>query len=623
MFLFNRFSHINYYAALVVGLLLISPWGLAEENAGHETDSEADHRIIKSHYFAAQGESKYPSDFKHFDYVNPDAPKGGQIVLSQIGTFDNFNRYAQRGDAAIMSGELYDTLMVSSDDEISVFYPLIAESLEYPENYAWVIFNINPAAKDQGGEPITAEDVAFTFKKFMDQGVPFFRNNYKNVTQAEVLNSHQVKFHLETPNREDILNLVDLPVMPKRFWEDKNFSEPLNTPPLGTGPYKVSNYKIGQQVTYELIEDYWAKDLPSRKGMYNIQSIRHDYYRDHNVSLEAFLAGAYDFRQENIAKQWAEEYKGPAVRRSDIKLDEISHDIPQPLQGFVFNTQRPMFSDRRVREALNYAMDFEWMNKNLFYGQYQRSYSYFQNTPYMASGKPTQSELEVLTPFKDQLPEAVFEQTVWVPNKTDGSGNIRPSLRKAIALLNDAGWTLKEGKMTNSKTGKPLEFDLLIYTASGERVALPFKRNLERMGVTMNLRQVDSTQFLNRLRSRDFDMIFQGYRANPYPHPAMKITWQSDYIDSTYNQAGVQDPVIDALIKGIEENQQNAEQLKAYGHAFDRVARWNFYIVPHWHSNNFRIAYWNKFSQPEVRPRYSIGLDTWWYDPDKAASIKQ
>jgi len=590
-----------------------------------ETESPAEPAvtpIIKSHAFAARGEPKYGPDFKHFDYVNPDAPKGGQIVLAEIGTYDNFNRYAQRGDSAAMSGELYDSLMVASEDEIGVYYPLIAESLEYPEHYAWVIFNINPEARDQAGKPITASDVAFTFDKLMDQGVPFVKNHYKNVIQAEVLDEHRVKFHFEEPSREDVQNLVDLPVFPAHYWQERDLSEPLDKPPVGSGPYRISEYKMGQSVTYELVDDYWAADLPSRKGINNFKTMRYDYYRDTNVALEAFKAGEYDFRQENVAKQWAEDYDVAAVTRGDIQRDELEHDIPQPAQGFVFNIQRELFADRRVRQAINYALDFEWMNQNLFYNQYQRTYSFFQNTPYMAEGEPSEREISILEPFRDQLPAEVFGK-VWVPNQTDGSGNIRPALRKAMALLKDAGWELKDGKMVHGESGKPFEFELLIYTSSGERIGLPFKRNLERLGITMNLRQVDSTQFLNRLRSRDYDMIFQGYRANPYPHPNMRITWHSDYVDSTYNQAGVQDPVIDALIRGIEENQQNDDRLLAYGHAFDRVARWNFYLVPHWHSSYFRIAYWNQFDRPEKRPEYAIGLSTWWFDDDKAKKLKR
>lgn len=599
--------------------LTLWPAAAAAEEAPEEAEAP---EIIKSHAFASRGEPKYPVDFEHFDYVNPEAPKGGRIVLAATGTYDSFNRYAQRGDSATGTEELYDTLMAASDDEIGVYYPLIAESLEYPEDYAWVIFNINAKARDQAGKPVTAEDVAFSFDQLMEQGVPFVRDHYKNITRAEVLGEHRVKFHFETPSREDVQNLVDFPVFPKHYWEERDLAEPLTTPPVGTGPYRISEYRMGQSVTYELLDDYWAADLPSRKGINNFKIMRYDYYRDTNVALEAFKAGEYDFRQENVAKQWAEDYNIRAVTRGDIQRDELEHDIPQPAQGFVFNIQRELFSDRRVRQALNYALDFEWMNRSLFYDQYQRTYSYFQNTPYMAEGKPSEQELSILEPFRDQLPDEVFGD-VWIPNTTDGSGNIRPALRNAMALLTEAGWELKGGKMVHSQTGKPFEFELLIYTSTGERIALPYKRNLERLGITMNLRQVDSTQFLNRMRSLDYDMIFQGYRANPYPHPNMRITWHSDYVDSTYNRAGVEDPVIDELIRGIEAHQHDDEMLLAYGRAFDRVARWNFYMVPHWHSSHFRIAYWNRFSRPERRPDYAVGLSTWWFDDDKARRLDQ
>lgn len=578
--------------------------------------------VIKSHAFAVRGEPKYGPDFKHFDYVNPDAPKGGQIILSATGTFDSFNRYAQRGDAAFASDQLYDTLMTASDDEIDVYYALIAESLEYPEDYSWVIFHINPKARDHKGKPLTAEDVAFSFDKFMTEGVPQFRTFYRNVEGAEVLDSHRVRFNLKEPNREDVAGLTGLTILPKHYWKERNLSDPLTTPPVGSGAYRVHSHRMGQQVTYERLSDYWAMNIPSRKGTLNFDRVRYDYYRDTTVALEAFKAGQYDFRQEHVAKQWAEDYDVPALRRGHIVKEELPHEIPQRTQGFVFNTQHELFKDRRVRQALNLALDFEWMNRNLFYDQYARTYSYFENTPYKAQGKPSALELEILEPFKDQLPPEVFGE-VWVPNVTDGSGNIRPALREAMALLTDAGWKLKNRKLVHAETGTPFEFELLIHTSSGERVGLPLQRNLERLGITMRLRQVDSTQFLNRLRSRDYAMIFQGYSAQAYPHTGMRIIWHSDFLDSTHNQAGVEDPVIDALIEAIVANQQNPEMLTALGHAFDRVARWNFYLIPHWHSRAFRVAYWNKFSRPEIRPDYSLGLETWWFDESKAKTLRR
>ncbi|WP_339615160.1 extracellular solute-binding protein [uncultured Gilvimarinus sp.] len=577
-------------------------------------------KVIKSHAFADHGEAKYPADFSHFDYVNPEAPKGGELVLATIGTYDSFNRYASRGDAEVNSEAFYDTLMVDSDDEIGVLYPLIAESIEYPEDYTWVAFNLNPEARFQDGTAITADDVVFSFNKFMDQGVSFVKNYYKDVKNVTALSPHKVKFIFSKSNRDYIAGLASFNILPKQYWADRDLSEPLNEPPLGSGAYRVVDYKMGQFATYELIDEYWAADLPSRKGQQNFKRIRYDYYRDDTVALEAFKAGEFDFRRENVAKQWAEGYDVPAVKNGNIIKEELQHKIPQPMQAFVFNIQREPFKDRRVREALNYLLDFEWLNKNLFYSSYTRNTSYFENTPYKAQGKPDGLELEILSKYRDQLPKEVFSD-VWRPNKTKGDGNIRNEMRQALRLLKEAGWELKDQKLVNTKTDKPFSFEILLYSPSMERVVLPFKRNLERVGIDVSVRMVDTTQYLNRLRSRDFDMTPQGYSAMPYPSSNMKLRWHTDYMDSTYNQAGVSNPVIDDLLEKIEASQEDEERLLALGHVFDRVALWNYYVIPQWHSKSFRIAHWNKFSRPDTRPKYAIGLDSWWYDSDKAESL--
>lgn len=596
---------------------------LAHGDESEKPEADKAPAVIKAHAFSVRGTPKYGPDFKHFDYVNPDAPRGGELRLSAIGTFDNFNRYAQRGNPAIDSGDrIYDSLMIASKDELDVFYPMIAQQMEYPEDFSWVIFHINPSARDHAGKAITAEDVAFTFDKFMTQGVPQFRSFYQNVKGAEVLDPYRVRFNLKEPSQDDIASLVSLTILPKHYWQDRDFSEPLNEPPIGSGPYRVKSYRMGQQIVYERLTDYWAADLPSRKGTLNFDTLRYDYYRDTTVALEAFKAGEYDFRLEGVAKQWAEDYDIPAVSRGQIVKEELEHNVPQAMTAFVFNVEKPLFQDRRVRQALNYALDFEWMNRNLFYDQYQRNHSHFQNTPYMAQGKPSDLELEILEPFKDSIPGEVFGE-VWRPNQTDGSGNIRPAMRRAMALFKEAGWELKDRRLVHSETGQHFEFELIYHSPTSERAAIPLQRNLERMGITMNLRQLDSSQFLRRLRTGDYSMIDRGYHANPYPQTTMRIVWHSNFLDSSYNQAQVQDPVIDALVDGIAAHQANPEMLKAYGHAFDRVALWNFYLIPQWHSTYYRIAYWNKFSRPEIRPDYDLGLDTWWFDQEKAKALRQ
>ncbi|WP_299020173.1 extracellular solute-binding protein [uncultured Photobacterium sp.] len=579
--------------------------------------------IIESTCLVGFGEAKYSSDFSHFDYVNPEAPKGGQVTYAQVGTYDSFNRYATRGVAAAGADTIYDTLFISSADEIDSHYPLIAEKVRYADDFSWMEVDINPKARFHDGHPITALDVAFTFNKFMKEGVPQYKVYFKDVKSVTVKSALTARIEMAKPNREILFALVKgMNVLPEHFWQDKNLSEPLNEPPLGSSAYKVSSYKAGQSVTYSLVDDYWAKDLPVNVGRHNFQTVKYDYYRDETVTLEAFKAGEYDIREENVAKFWATLYQGTNFDKGYILKEEISHQIPQSMQAFVFNTQSLYFQDVRVREALNYAMDFEWMNKSLFYNQYKRTRSYFQNTEYEADGLPSDTELKVLAPIKEQVPSRVFTEA-YLPPVTDGSGRIRTHIRKAIALMKEAGWQLKNKVMTNVKTGDPFVFELLIYSPSTERLAVPVQKNLKLMGVEMKIRTVDTTQYIKRLRDRDFDMVSHGYGANAYPNPNLLIAWNSNFIDSTYNTAGVKDPAIDYLTDKIVENQQKPEELLYYGRALDRVLQWNFFVIPQWHISKFRVASWDKFSRPEVRPKYSLGKDTWWIDSSKVAKLPE
>jgi microcin C transport system substrate-binding protein len=578
--------------------------------------------VVSAHAMALHGEPKYKQGFTHFDYVNPKAPKGGAVTFSDLGTYDNFNRYAQRGVSAAGAGEIYDSLMVQSEDEIEVNYPLVAECIEYPTDFTWITFHLNPKARFWDGKPITAEDVVFTFNKFIKEGVPQFKQYYKDVTAVKAIKPLAARFDLAKGNKELLMSLGGLPVLPKHYWESRNFAEPTTEVPLGSAAYRVSDHKMGQYVTWQRVKDYWAKDLPTKKGLHNFDTIRYDYYRDETVALEAFKAGEYDIRSENTAKNWANLYTGPNFEKGYILKEEIPHEIPQGMQALVFNIQRPFFKDPRVREALGYAMDFEWLNKNLFYGQYKRTRSYFQNTIYEAKGLPGKEELKILEPLRDKIPPRVFTEE-YQPPKTDGSGNIRMQLRKAKALLKEAGWEVKEKRMTDTKSGKALEFEILMYQQSLERIVIPIQKNLERMGVSMNIRLVDTTQFVNRMRNRDYDMISRGYSANPYPSSNLKIIWHSDYIDHTYNAAGVADPAIDALVTAIGEVQEDTEALLHHGRALDRVLQWNFFVMPEWHISSFRIARWDKFSRPRVRPKYAMGLDSWWFDSLKEKKLPQ
>ncbi len=582
----------------------------------------ADENSIISTHFSLRDTPKYDGPgFTHFDYVNPDAPRGGSITLSATGTFDSFNRYAQRGDAAEGSDLLYDTLMVASDDEIDVLYPLIAQKIEYSKDFTWIIFTINEKARFQDGKPITAQDVVFTFNTFMTQGVPQFKSYYKNVDHVEALDSLRVKFSLKTSRMDLLHSLAGLAILPKHYWETRNFSEPTMEVPLGSSGFTIDTFKMGQYVVIKRLKDYWAKDLPVNKGRHNFDFIRYDYYKDEVVTLEAFKAGEFDFRSENVATQWATMYTGENFDKKYIIKEEIPHEIPQAMQALIFNSQKEVFKDVRVREALTYAMDFEWMNKHLFYNQYTRTRSYFQNTEYEAKGLPSRQEIACLEPVKDKIPPRVYTAE-FQPPVTDGSGNIRPQMRIALSILKKAGWEIVDRKMTHKQTGKIMEFELLLYSPTMERIAIPLQDNLKKLGITLNVRRVDTTQFINRMRERDFDMISGGYAANPFPSTNLKIVWHSGYLDSTYNTAGVQDPAIDYLIEKIDKNQTDKQALLNYGRALDRVLQWNFFVIPEWHLSKFRVAYWNQFSRPAIRPKYAIGfVDTWWIDKEKQASL--
>ncbi|MCC4788131.1 extracellular solute-binding protein [Vibrio splendidus] len=588
-----------------------------------DTQSTPAVTVIETTQLVGFGEAKYPADFTHFDYVNPDAPKQGKVTYGSIGTYDSFNRFGSRGVAASYTGEIYDTLMFSPSDEIDAYYPLIASKVRYASDFTWMEIDINPNAKFQDGKPITAHDVAFTFDKFSTEGVPQYRVYYKEIKSVKAVSDLVVRIEMNSPNREKLFSFAQSTrVLPKHFWKDRKLSEPLSEPPVGSGPYKIISYKSGQSVAYGLDENYWAADLPVNVGRNNFKQVQYDYYRDDTVMLEAFKAGEFDLRTENSAKFWANSYTGVNFDKGYIIKEEINHEKPETTQGFVFNIQSPVFSDPKVREALTYAMDFEWMNKNMFYGQYKRTRSYFQNTDYEAKGLPSEAEVELLSQYKDQIPPRVFTEE-FQPSVTDGSGRIRSQMRTAFKLLKEAGWVLKDKVMTNEKTGKTMSFELLIYSPTTERIATPVQKNLKRMGIEMKIRTIDTTQYIKRLRDRDFDMVSSSFSANPYPSPNLMIVWNSNYIDSTYNTAGVMDPVVDALTEEIARNQQHPEKLLTLGRSLDRVLQWNFYNIPQWHVGEYRVAMWDKFERPDVLPKYDLGIDTWWISEEKAALLPE
>ena len=565
-----------------------------------------------SHGLSLHGELKYPAGFSHFDYVNPEAPKGGTLRQAAIGTYDTFNDFILKGVSAAGAGMIYDTLMASAEDEPFSQYGLIAERVELAKDRTFVIFHINPKARFNDNQPVTAEDVVFTFNLLLEQGQPMYKRYYADVTGVEALDQSRVKFTFKDGNNAELPLIVgQLVVLPRHFWQDKEFNEAGLDLPLGSGPYRIKSFIPGKSVTYERVADYWAADLPVNKGRYNFDTLIYDYYRDATVALEAFKAGEYDFRHENVSKNWATLYNGPQFTDGRIIKKEIVHEIPQGIQGFVFNTRRPLFVDRRVREALIYAFDFEWSNKNLFYGQYKRSNSYFSNSEMAATGPPSPAEIELLKPFTKQLPAEVFKDSYHLPT-TDGRGNIRNNLRRAAALLKSAGWIIKDKKLVDS-SAQPFVFEILLTSPAFERIVLPFKRNLARLGIETKVRVVDTAQFLNRVREFDFDMVVWSFGQSNSPGNEQRYYWHSSVVDipGSRNLAGINDPVVDALVEKII-HASDRPSLVTRVRALDRVLQWGFYVLPHWHISTFRIAYWSKFAQPELVPKYGLGLMTWW-----------
>ena len=593
-------------------LVLMGPAGPAG------ADSQTQSSVEPVHGIAMHGELKYPENFPHFDYVNPNAPKGGTLRMSVVANgFDSFNPFVVRGVAAAgITTYVYDTLLESSADEPFSEYGLIAESVEVPEDRSYVVFNLREQARFHDGEPITAEDVEFSYRVLTTEGHPFYRNYYAEVEDVTVEDSHRVRFNLsDTENRELPLILGQMPVMPAHYWQDREFTGSGLDEPIGSGPYRIADYEAGRSLTYERIEDYWAKNLGIRKGRFNFDEIRYEYYNDDTVALESFKAGNSDFRRETSAKNWATAYTGRAFEQNQITKEAIEHHRPSGMQGFAFNTRKEVFKDPRVREALTYAFDFEWANRNLFFDQYTRTSSYFENSELASSGLPTGRELEILEQFRDQLSDDVFEEE-YAPPTTAGDQTLRDNLRIALKLLREAGYAIRDGRMVHTESGEPLAFEVLLFQKSFERVVQPFRKNLERLGVDVSVRLVDSNQYVQRVRNFDFDLISQVIPQSDSPGNEQREYWHSSNVDVTgsRNYMGVDDPVVDELVDLVIQA-PDREALIHRVRALDRVLLRGHYVVPHWHLTKDRVAYWNKLQRPEVTPKNGIDIDNWWITP--------
>lgn len=579
----------------------------------------------RRHGLSAFGDLKYPADFKHFDYVNPDAPKGGRLATmptSSINTFNEFNGFILRGDPAEGVSFLFDSLMARAQDEPDAVYGLLAESAELADDRKSVTFYLRPEARFRDGTPVTAADVAFTLETLKQKGHPRYQLALRDVASATALDPKTVKYEFKGENVRDLPTLVAmLPVFSKAYYTANDFLKESLDPPLGSGPYEIGDFRQGTYVTYKRRKDYWAANLPVNRGRYNFDELRFEYYRDRAVGLEAFKAKAYDLREEFTSKSWATEYDIPAVRSGQILRLTLPDGRPSGAQGLFINTRREKFADPRVRKALDYAFDFEWTNKSLFYGIYNRTASYFEGSDLKASGPPSPEELALLEPFRDRLPAEAFGEP-YTPPVTDGSGRYRPSIRVASQLLDEAGWRLQDGIRKNAR-GETLDIEFLINDPVTERLIGPYAGKLNDLGVKASLRRIDPTQEQERLRRYEFDVVTQRYTLSPTPGPEVRAYWSSDAAkqDGSYNLSGIADPVVDALIDKIL-TAKSREELKTACHAIDRVLRAGYYWVPEWHKSVHNIATWDKYSRPPVQATYDDGvLDTWWYDAEKAARL--
>ncbi len=570
---------------------------------------------IKAHALAMHGKPKYSKGFKHVDYVNPQAPKGGTLTLATIGSFDSFNPFIAKGLAASGLGFVFETLAVSTQDEPFTEYGLIAEKIETPADRSWVIFHLNKHAKFSDGKAITATDVVFSFNKLIQEAAPQYRFYYADVAKAQALSRRQVKFSFKAGNNKELpLIMGQLPVLAKHYWKDRSFQDTSFDIPVSSGPYRIQSFDPGKTIIYERNPNYWGKDLAINKGRHNFDTIVYKYYLDNTIALEAFKAGEYDFRRENNAKLWATQYTGKAFDENKVAKETLPHQLPAGMQAFAFNLRRPLLQDKTLRQAMAYAFDFEWSNKNLFYDQYTRTHSYFQNTPLAASKLPSPEELKLLEPIKDQVPPEVFT-TVYTPPKTTGQGKSRQQLRQGLTLLKQAGYTIIDNTL-HTPAGQPVKIEFLMRAEGGfERIILPFKKSLETMGIDLTLRKVDITQYVERLRTFDFDMAVHTFAQSLSPGNEQRDFWHSSAADTqdSKNVLGLKNPAVDYLVTQLIAA-PDRQQLIYRTRALDRVLQWNHYVIPNWHISSYRLSYWKKLKRPSITPPYGIDLMSWWID---------
>lgn len=576
--------------------------------------------LYGAHGVSIDGNLKYPPNFTHFDYASPDAAKGGHLTLHSLGSFDKMNPFTLKGQEPDgLTLYVFETLGVPSLDEPFAEYGLLAKDIELAEDRMSVTFTIDEKARFSDGTPVTVEDVKYSLDTLKsDKAHPQYQIYMKDIARAEILDKHRIRFDFARQNRELHLIAAQLPVMSKKFYEKHGFgsagTEGGMVPPVGSGPYVVDKVVTGKSITYKRNPDYWAKDHSARRGMFNFDTITIDYYRDQIVSLEAFKAGEFDFMAINIAKQWARDLDGKMFDSGKLVKKLFPHKNNAGMQGFVFNTRRELFKDPGVRQALGLAFDFEWTNKTLFFGQYTRNDSYFSNSNLAARGLPSKEELALLEPFRDQLPSEVFTLPLDPPSTAPPS-SLRKNLRQAKKLLNEAGWSVSDGILTND-SGKRFEFEILLASPSFERVMAPYAKNLEKLGIKAHYRTIDTALYIDRMRNFDFDMMVTVFSQSQSPGNEQRNYWHSSTADQegSRNLAGIKDQAVDALVEAIIYA-QTQEELTTACRALDRVLWYGYYVVPNWYLDSHRLAYNSRFNQPDTLPLYYQPVEllmTWW-----------
>lgn len=586
-------------------------------------------KITISNSLPLYGVAKYSDGFTHFDYADPKAVKGGRVVMPAYGSYDSFNPFIFKGyPAAEAVGLTFDSLGVVPVDDYTTVYPLIAKQFEWSDDHSFIGFILDKNARFSDGTPVTADDVIFSYQALIEKGSPLYKVYYADVERVEKVNPHHVRFYFKkgSANKELPLILSQIMVYSAKDWQNKDFAKPSLTPPLTSGPYKISKFEQGKYVVLKRNPNYWAKDLPSRKGFFNFDEVRFDYYQDTTVTLQALFAGNIDMREEYISKIWVTGYDNDIVKSGKVIKENLAHNQTAILQNFSFNLRRPQFQDKKVRQAIGLAFNFEWANDKLFYNQYERLDSYYTNSEMEAKGKPRGKELAILKKFKTQLAPEVFGEVPTQP-QVKSYQDTRQNLRQAVKLLQEAGYDFVDGKMTNLTTGKPLEFEILSNTANGNtftRVMLPFMKNLEKIGIKAKFRNLEVNIFKNRLDNFDFDMAIISFPMSQMPGNEQKEMWgsQSADVKGSFNLIGIKNPVVDALLNQVVQA-HDKETYIATLMALDRVLRHEYYMIPQWYAPYKRVAYRNKFAHPQTDLKVGFQPYTWWLKDSPVKKVKK